>query len=98
MFIVNCDAVTRTRKVFPAHRAGRAATHNRNITHRTASMKRAEPGTGPGAGQKVTSGRRKSRGHEPCRKYSRKDGGSRGDRFGGCGSVSVHAVSRPYGT
>ena len=35
-------------------------------------MKRAEPGTGPGTGQKVPSSQRKSRGHEPLRKYSRK--------------------------
>src|SRR5882672_7963467 len=40
MFVINRDAVSRARQMFPAHRAGRAATHNRNITHQTASIKR----------------------------------------------------------
>ena len=52
MLIINRDAVSRARQPLSAHGPGRAATHDRNFTHRNASMKRAEPGMGPGAGKK----------------------------------------------
>src|SRR5712672_2962357 len=40
MLVINCDAVSGTRQPFSAHRSGRAAAHNRNLTHRRASMKK----------------------------------------------------------
>src|SRR5712675_2465252 len=40
MLVINCDAVSGTRQPFSAHRSGRAAAHNRNLTHRRASMQK----------------------------------------------------------
>src|ERR1700690_879980 len=34
VLVINRDFVARTRQTFAAHRPGRAATHNRNLTHR----------------------------------------------------------------
>jgi hypothetical protein len=58
--------------MLPAHRACRAATHNRNITHRKASMKRAKPGMQPGAGKKVPSSQQKTAAMNRLFEYSRK--------------------------
>src|SRR5271169_1015231 len=73
VFIVKSDIVAGPSQPLSAHGAGRSSTHDCDITHANASMKRAEPGTGPGAGMKGSIARGdESRNLEPRREYNRK--------------------------
>ena len=73
MLVINRDVIPRPRQPLSAHGTSRTATHDRNITHRKASMKRAEPGAATRHWEnRFKYANRKTPQLEPGREYSRK--------------------------